>query len=485
MAYQIVETDSGLVLGEYDTQCNALYSVKSYIEKGLKVFCRKAPDLKWRVRECARFLSGQYKPVIWSNESWFLNRDQSIIDHYIHRATVVHNLVAFTETAEKGEQDRQTVMKPGVYLTRFFSNVLSVSEIEHWSRLHCMKPGESSDIKFAIKDFEIQDIYERGPESCMSGDVSEYESKTHPVRVYGDSDLSLAYIEGESDYHENDIKSRALVWTDKKFYGRIYPTPERYSESKRDSARIENERLMQALESAGYRPGSFNGAKIHAIPHGRNGECFVMPYIDGGYSVDLIGEHFVLGKRASYEAQSTNGVLYINEGNVCEHCDNRMSDDDSYSVYVSRHNTESWCSCCYENNTFYCHGTEENYSEDVDSVSDNDGNSYCQYYARDEMFCCDKTGNWFMNNESYEVNVNCGNIETWGEDALEGYAFHCYGSNQYYATRYFNYVEIDGETYERIYAESDPLLSTRLKEMEQVEEYENIAAMVITMEGTI
>ena len=162
-----------------------------------------------------------------------------------------------------------------------------------------------------------------------------------------------------------------------------------------------------------------------------------------------------------------------------------MSEDDLHYVYVSRHNTESWCTCCYENSTFYCHGTEETYSEDVDSVSDNDGNSYCQYYARDEMFCCDKTGNWYMNNESYEVNVNYGNIETWGEDAIEGYAFHCYGSNQYYATRYFNSVDIEGETYEKIYAESDLLLSTRLKEMEQSEEYENIAAMVITMEGTI
>jgi hypothetical protein len=484
MAYQIVETDSGLVLGDYDTQENALYSVQSYIDKGLKVFCRKAPDLNWKHREAMRFISGQYKPLIWSNESWFLNRDGSIVDHYIHRATV-HNLVAFTESADKGEQDRQTVMKPGVYLTRFFSNVLSVSEIEHWSRLHCMKPGESSDIKYAIRDFEIQDIYERGPESCMSGDVSDYESKTHPVRVYGDSDLSLAYIEGESEYHDKDIKSRALVWTEKKVYGRIYPTPERYSESKRDSARIENERLMQALESAGYRPGSFNGAKIHAISNDRNHDSYVMPYLDGGYSVDLIGEYFVLGKRASFEAQSTNGVIYINEGNVCEHCDNRMSDDDSYSVYISRHNTESWCLCCFENQTFHCHGTGESYSEDVDSVSDSDGNSYCQYYARDEMFCCDLTGNWYTNNESQEVNVNRGNTETWGVDAIEGYAFYCHGSDQYYATQWFNSVDIDGETYEKVYAESDLLLSTRLKEMEQAEEYENIAVMVITMEGAI
>jgi hypothetical protein len=303
--------------------------------------------------------------------------------------------------------------------------------------------------------------------------------------VYGDSDLSLAYIDGVSEYHDKEIKSRALVWTEKKVYGRIYPTPERYSESKRDSARIENERLMQALESAGYRPGPFNGAKIHAIPHGRSGECFVMPYLDGGYCVDLIGEYFVLGKRASFEAQSTNGVIYINEVNVCGRCDNRMSDDDSFSVSVSRNNTESWCTCCYENNTFYCHGTEETYSDGVDSVSDNDGNLYCQYYARDEMFCCDLTGHWFMNDESQEVNVNRENTETWGVDALEDWAFRCSGSNQYYTTQWFNSVEIDGETYERTFAESDLLLSTRLKEIEQKEEYENIAQINIVMEGTI
>jgi hypothetical protein len=90
-----------------------------------------------------------------------------------------------------------------------------------------------------------------------------------------------------------------------------------------------------------------------------------------------------------------------------------------------------------------------------------------------------------MNDESQEVNVNRGNTETWGVDAIEDYAFHCHGSDQYYATQWFNSVEIDGETYEKTFAESDLLLSTRLKEIEQEEEYENIAQINIVMEGSI
>jgi len=472
--FQVIESETGVVLASFDTQALAQMDVAVRTVAGARVFFKRAPDMQWRVRECARFLSGQYKPVIWSNEHWFINRDESLVCHYLHRATA-HNLVAFTESNQKGEQDRQTVMKPGVYLTRFFSNVLTVHEIEHYARLHCMQPGKACDIKFAISAQDIQDIYERGPDSCMSGDVSDYEPKIHPVSVYGDSDLSLAYIEGESDYHDKEIKSRALVWAERKVYGRVYPTPERYSDSRREIARVEQNRLVQALESAGYRPGSFNGAKIRAIPHRRNEESYVMPYLDGGYSVDLVGEHFVLGKRASFEAQTTDGIIYLEARFTCDRCEESACPDDASSVRVARYSTESWCESCASNSSFYCHGDEETYSDEIESVSDSCGNNYSIYYASDNMFRCDNTGYWYDNSEAQDVYVRGIHVETWCRDAILEDAFCCYGTGVYYATRWHDSVEIDGETYLKTYAESEHALSTRLKEIEQAEEYENIA----------
>ena len=483
--YQVIELETGVVLASFESQAEAQTDMAVRTAAGAHVFFKRAPDLNWIGRETSRFWDGTYTPLVWSNEIWWQNRQGDLRNHFAHRSSVTHGLVAYTESAEKGEQDRQTVCKPGVYLTRYFSTVLTVAEIAHWVRLHCMSKSDSVELLFATSSDDIVRVYQTGPESCMSGPVSEYDSRIHPVTVYGDSDLSIAYVEAESEYHDRPIASRALVWADRKVYGRVYPTPERYNDTRREMARIEHDKLIQALESAGYRPGSFNGAKIQAIPHRRVDESYVMPYLDGSYCVDLVGDSFILGRDASFEAQSTDGVINLEPRFTCEHCNDSADPEDASTVRVARYSTESWCSCCFENHTFYCTGTEESYSEDVDSVSDNDGNSYCQYYARDEMFCCDLTGNWYTNDEAQDVNVNCGNTETWGEDALEDQAFRCSGSNQYYATRYFNQVEIDGETYEKIYAESDPLLSTRLKEMEQAEEYNNIAQFNIVLEGAI
>jgi hypothetical protein len=101
------------------------------------------------------------------------------------------------------------------------------------------------------------------------------------------------------------------------------------------------------------------------------------------------------------------------------------------------------------------------------------------------MFRCDKTGDYYDNSEAQEVYVRGIHVETWSRDAILEDAFCCHGTGVYYATRYHDSVEIDGETYLRKYAESDLLLSTRLKEMEQDEAYKDIAAINIVLEGSI
>jgi len=473
------------VLAEFETQALAQMDVAVRTVAGAQVYFKRAPDMQWREREMLRFMSEQYEPLVWSNEIWWINRENTLREHFAHRASTIHGLVAYTESAEKGEQDRQSVSKPGVYLTRYFSTVLTPSEIAHWSRLHCMSKTDSVDLKFATSVEDIVRVYRDGPDSCMSGPVSDYDSKIHPVSVYGDSDLSVAYVEAESEYHDKDIASRALVWTDRKVYGRVYPTPERYNDSRREMARIENNKLVKALESAGYRPGSFNGAKIKAILHRRSEESYVMPYLDGSYGVNLVGDSFILGRDASFEAQTTDGVIHLEARFTCDRCEESADPDDASSVRVARYSTESWCESCVSNHTFYCHGHEEFYSDDVESVSDSCGNDYSIYYASDNMFRCDNSGDWFDNSEAQEVYVRGNNTETWSRDAISEEAFCCYGSGSYYATRWHSSVEIDGNVYEQSYALSDLLLSTRLKEMEQEEAYKDIAKFNIVMEGSI
>lgn len=451
------------------TDADAQDEARRLIEDKRAHYFVKQVNLAWRERERARYQSGEYKSCVWHMESWYHNK--GLRDHFVHASQKKPGLIAYTESPEKGEQDRQTSLKPGVYLTRYFSDVLSEREIAHWSRLQT-NAGVLIDceLKLARTPDEIEHVYITGPASCMSDE--RFESDEHPVRVYGDSDLCVAYIESPADYHDENIAARALVWPERKTYGRIYPTPDRYeSGAPRLSAIQWQDSLMQKLEAEGYKRGSFNGARIRAIRD--RDDSYVMPYIDGGYNVNLDGAEFVLAKDGDYSPTNTNGLLELSDKTECENCGERTDSDDLYNVHMNRYSSQQWCEHCYSSETFYCHGTEESYSTNCDYVIGADGETYAQHYADRHMMQCDETGDWYDNDETYPVMTSKGEKQ-WCESARDDWTFHCHGTDNYYDSREYDSVEIDGETYEREYALADLIMAQKIRAMEETTE---------TMEG--
>lgn len=450
-------------------------------ETGKIYFVRPAPDLHWRDRELRRLVCGEYEPLPWSTETWWLERPEEMRHHYAHLSKEKEAFVAYTESPEKGEQDRQTRIKAGVYLTRFFSDVLTPKEIQEWIRI---LQGERDDSSFcfsvALSPDEAERVYTQGPASCMSGDASTFDGDEHPARVYGDSDLAIAYIEKPSDYHDAPIASRAVIWPEKKLYGRIYPTPERYESGPlRDSANREHERLLRALKRDGYSQGSFEGAHIRCI-EGPKDDSYIMPYLDGGYKVSRVfrnGEDFFrLGTRGDYCAGETTGVIYLRGRFICERCEDSCDEDETYSVNVNRHHSEQWCECCYENSTFYCHGHDETYSDNCESVEGPNGDTVSLYYAESNLVFCERDEVWCEPEDMAPVWTDSTNQESWCEHARENHAFYCAGTDSYYESSSFESVTIDGETYEKEHAEGDLILRAKLHADEEESETE-------TMEG--
>jgi hypothetical protein len=413
----------------------------------------------WQVRESGRFSSGEYLPVAWQYADFWRDRAPETLTHFCHRSKDKPAFIAYTESPEKGARDIQTRLRPGVYLKRYFGDVLSDAEITQYARLHAMLSGETEyEIRFARTADEIEQVYITGPASCMSESARQY-SGIHPVRVYGDSDLQLAYIEAESGYHDEPIMARALVWPERKVYGRVYPTPERYYDSEREEAKAAQAALIRGLEGLGYSRGDFEGAKIRKIESRDHGH--VMPYPDGVQSVSDCGDVFRITARGEYCAANTNGLL--EDGATCENCDESYNPDEGQTVYTSRHGTQSWCQCCVDNSAYYCHGNEELYADHIDSVSI-DWNTYSLYYARENFYYCQRTEEWNSDGTT-TVYVTPTRTEEWCADALEE-AFHCDGSCEWYSCDSFTMVEVDGETYEQSYAFLNGLLS---KQDEQTE----------------
>ncbi len=222
-------------------------------ELGTKVQPRRiAADVDsdtWRDRERERMGNGEYiaMPAEWDLEA--------IKDHFLHPSKDDPTKLAFIESPEKGVLDRQTRVTPGRYLERFYPH-LSQTERNRYIAMIDKPDG----LHFAVTADEIIATYTRGPSSCMSHPTEKFQSRpVHPVKPYAGGDLQVAYLK-----RDGAITARALVWPERKLYGRVYG----------DIARIE-----RALGDAGYKHGPLVGARLTKIWNS-DYERYIAPYVD-------------------------------------------------------------------------------------------------------------------------------------------------------------------------------------------------------------
>jgi uncharacterized protein YeeX (DUF496 family) len=358
----------------------------------------------WRQREQQRFTSGVYIRLPWCEESWWRGSIGEF-EHFAHVSTDKPGMVAFTEDANKGAADRQTRVKPGVYLTRYFETVLSREDIQRRAREFAGQ-YEDNVLQFATTADEIEQVYVNGPRSCMAGAASDYDSPIHPVRVYAAGDLAIAYLTADGD-----ITARALCWPAKKVYGRIYG---------------DEYRLGAALTAAEYKQQSsaLYGAKLTRHEYDDNLVC---PYIDGAMSVEDDGDVLRIGGDIS--ADSTNGLIRLEpQGEYCPSCDTGGHDDGS--MYFIRDREEYWCEDCADNNAyraqdggFYghrdnvvemangeywttrhfennggtCSATDENHPIDNLIYVEDVGDYWCLEHFERHGFTCEECGESFSN----------------------------------------------------------------------------------------
>ncbi len=346
-------------------------------------------DLPWELREEARFALGDYQAVPWAHDL------PAITGHYAHLSSDKPGLIAYTQTPAKGEADRQTQIRPGRYLTQYYPD-LSAKEVRRLSN-GVAKPAT---LAFAHTADDIEKVYLDGPQSCMSRPAGSFASPCHPVRVYGDSDLALAYAMPPS----GSPTARALVWIAKKRFGRIYG---------------DEDLLERLLAGAGFERADFSGARIRRIAADPDdSEQVVMPYIDCCRSFDIVDEHW-LRIEGRYDACRTDGIGLLVE--------------------------KSPCACC-----------EEHFSE----LHDVGGESWCDGCRDNSAFCSDHSGDYFSNDVQCEVIVARSNgineVELWAECERDEYATCCDGSNDFYKTSSFEFVDLkNGETWVVWYFEEE------------------------------
>ena len=397
----------------------------------LPAYASQLPEDCWKRRECGRGRGPRGCDAIalpWYNEEWWQKSTVSET-HFAYVSAENPSQIAYTPSERFGREDRQLRQKPGKFLRKFFPE-LGEKEITRWARKWAEDLARKP-LHFADTPEECARVYEEGPNSCMSGDMSDRSA--HPASIYGGPDTRVAYLT-DDDTPEGQPTARAVVHAERKVYASPYG----------DTWAING-----ALSRGGFLPqggenGDFDGARMLLI---RADYAIVCPWLDTSpHTVTPKGDFLVISRRGEYDACNTSGFI---NGITCDRCECTVDEDESSCV-----DDEQWCQSCYEEHAFWCErceetGTYDNCRTVVTGPRGEEAN-YCEYCADNCASQCHSCEKHFSDNdctmaESADGDAYC---QECAEEKLN-YCEHCEKHTD------GDTVEVDDETWCKSCAASD------------------------------
>lgn len=364
--------------GTFNTEDDAHEALTPYFVNG-DGWTRIVRPASWQEVAAHRMNRLEWKRPIWHTEFFWNDRRGDLHQHFAHISVDDPTMIAFTPDAAKGEANRQTRMKPGRYLNRFFPE-LGAKKIaflaEWWASGTRPVVALEGTMALATTQDDIVSVYESDVASCMQGEDC--------VRVYAAGDLAVAYwTDGDGE-----ITARALCWPERAIYGRVYPAPDNETEG---DERAFGTALQQAMEAKGWTSArlhgqGFNGARLLKIEDHNGG--YVMPYLDHGYGVNDNGCEWEMNTNYEYSCDSTSGSIECDPSYdwTCDHCDEGQFDDSCSTAVVPYFRNghpcgeQYWCEHCVSMNTFTCEGLDMVISGNRPSV-EVDGATYSKEHA--------------------------------------------------------------------------------------------------------
>jgi hypothetical protein len=324
---------------------------------------RKIPEAgsSWRIREMQRSVNRAAIP--WIAEPWWLDSSCWKL-HFPYPAKSNPARIAFTESEARGREDKQTVMRPGAYLRKYFGAYLSDDDVQYWA-LKWANKFAPVGLHFAATADDIERVYTTGPNSCMGYDAGSFEGGIHPVRAYAGPDLQVAYIRNP----DSDIVGRAVVWPAEKKHGRVYG---------------DYERMTSSLRVAGYVASDLAGARLTRI---ETDAGLHIPYLDGCAHVSDKGDYLLITPSGNIYADSTSGVV-SSAGPLCYACNDHLDECDS----MTNENGDTFCDSCFYDRYTYCGGCYEYYDNEDMRAPEDGSDPLCSDCHANTYADCDRCG---------------------------------------------------------------------------------------------
>jgi hypothetical protein len=388
----------------------------------------------WRMREAGRLRNGIYTPLPRSiTESAWWQGSKPAREHFAHMASDGER-IAYTQSPEKGMDDKQNVLSITKYLAKYFGDVLKpheiakIADVALGNNLRLVIKNDRESFRFAYIGQEVANE-SSSFRSCMR--LSFSELPCHPAEAYAAGDLAIAYIPDPRD--SDKILARAIVWPARKEFVKIYGVDERARNN-----------LENLLDADGYtRADDFEGASLRAITFDSETKI-IIPYLDGdAQHAEYDGSRTMeIVRSGNVDGTTTSGYTRIASRFTCDNCQDDADEDDIQDVQG-----ETWCQYCVDNHAFYCNRSDEYYpdsesSEEVIVSSRGRVETWHADAVAEYAFYCDRTEAYFCQNNFTGIEVNTTNgAETWCEEKAEGY-FECERSGNYYSSDDFAEIEV-------------------------------------------
>jgi hypothetical protein len=429
MAYHIIDVETGAFVVNshdeapvaFDTGAEASAAAKELAASGRKYRVKRVTDTHWQERESNKFISGRYQPLPWTSHDWWRCISARAIHekHYPHISKKEPGMIAYTESVEKGMDNIRTWIKPGRYLEKYFSEILSTYGVRG-SKLakEYASSYEPKKVFFAATEDEIQSVYERGPASCMSSAAYRrdngwgYPNKGlwpddyHACRTYAAGDLQIAYLLTDDDNPKSKVIARSVVWPAHKTHSRCYG---------------DEVRLKTMLMQQGYTFKAPAGAKLLRKPFKKQ---FIVPYIDqgdrsgqGALAIKDMKTHLMIVRQevGTYPANATSGLSggrYMPDGSqddgsgTCSRCEEEHPTMRVYSGGASG-DYQHWCDDCIEERAFMCALDRRYYdNERMPRVVLADGAIWSDRAFRQNGFTCPGNGKRYPHQARVPVRID-------------------------------------------------------------------------------
>lgn len=406
-------------------------------------------DDSWRIRETHRLFRGEYTPLpaIIANAEWFVDSDADK-NHYAHRANSDPAKIAFTESAEKGMDDKQTVIPVNRYLARYFGDKLRSEDIAKISAIYAAQNynliigNDAESFRFA---YSGQDVKSESSTylSCMRYTKEYFGTPCHPAETYAGYGLSIAYIVDPDD--DDKVIARAVIWPEKMRFVKVYGTDE--------TIRIA---LVDMLESRGFeRADDWRGARLSVVEFGGR---IVVPYIDGevtSLEYDDDDDYMTVSRHGNVDGSTTRGwTESATSRHICECCGDRAHEDDMRHV-----GNELWCDSCVDSNAIFCEYEEEYFPDSESFLQVNTRRGFQTWRARNverHAFYCDRTEEYYCDSFFTQIEVETGGYhsETWCEEESEDLFFTCDKTGLAYSCEAFRSVTVETEEGAQVWEES-------------------------------